>query len=108
MQAVNNNTPLRLYINAKGGCGKTFILNGILKKVRSLQTDGCVALAMATTGIAAILLEKGRTFHSRMKAPLNPTDESMLKISAQSELAKLVRMAKLLVLDEATMLETDS
>ena len=105
MHAVNNNTPLRLYINAKGGCGKTFLLNGILKKVRSLQTGGCVALAMATTGIAAILLEKGRTFHSRMKAPLNPTDESMLKISAQSELAKLVRMAKLLVLDEATMLD---
>merc|ERR1712082_258038 len=60
---------------------------------------------MATTGIAAILLAKGRTFHSRMKAPLNPDDESMLKIPAQRELAKLVRMARLLVVDEATMLD---
>ena len=105
VSAVINKTPLRLYINAKGGCGKTFILNGILKKVRSLEGGGCVALAMATTGIAAILLAKGRTFHSRMKAPLNPDDESMLRISAQSELAKLVRMARLLVVDEATMLD---
>ena len=105
VNAVINKTPLRLYINAKGGCGKTFILNGILKKVRSLEAGGCVALAMATTGIAAILLTKGRTFHSRMKAPLNPDDDSMLKISAQSELAKLVRMARLLVIDEVTMLD---
>ena len=103
--AVENNTPLILYVNAKGGCGKTFLLNGVLKTVRSLEGGGCVALAMATTGIAAILLEKGRTFHSRMKAPLNPDDESMLKIPAQSELAKLVRMARLLVIDEATMLD---
>ena len=105
INAVTKRAPLRLYINAKGGCGKTFILNGILKKVRSLEGGGCVALAMATTGIAAILLAKGRTFHSRMKAPLNPDDESMLKIPAQSELAKLVRMARLLVVDEATMLD---
>ena len=103
--AVTNSTPLCLYINAKGGCGKTFVLNGILKSVRSLEQGGCIALAMATTGIAAMLLERGRTFHSRMKAPLNPDDESMLKIPAQSELAKLVRMAKLLVIDEATMLD---
>merc|ERR1712112_60913 len=104
INAVTTRAPLRLYINAKGGCGKTFILNGILKKVHSLEGGGCVALAMATTGIAAILLAKGRTFHSRMKAPLNPDDESMLRIPAQSELAKLVRMARLLVVDEATML----
>ena len=76
LDAVKNNTPLVLYVNAKGGCGKTFLLNGVLKTVRSLEAGGCVALAMATTGIAAILLEKGRTFHSRMKAPLNPDDEA--------------------------------
>jgi hypothetical protein len=103
--AVRTKTPLRLYVNAKGGCGKTFVLNGILKAVRSLEGGGCVALAMATTGIAAILLEKGRTFHSRMKAPLSPDDDSMLRIPAQSELAKLVQMARLLVVDEATMLD---
>ena len=103
--AVETQTPLYLFVSARGGCGKTYLLNAVLMRVRSLDAGGCVALAMATTGIAAVLLENGRTFHSRMKAPLNPTEESMLRIPAQSELAKLVRMAKLLIVDEATMLD---
>ena len=60
LDAIKNDTRLALYINAKGGCGKTFLLNGILKAVCSLEGGGCVALAMATTGIAAMLLEKGQ------------------------------------------------
>ena len=64
-----------------------------------------MALAMATTGIAANLLDLGKTFHSRLKAPLNPNEESTLQISGQSSLAKLVRMAKLLLIDESPMLD---
>ena len=59
---------------------------------------------MGTTGIAAQLLDLGRTFHSRMKGPLQPDENSTLNITAQSSLAKLVRMARLLLIDEATML----
>ena len=88
-----------MFIDARGGCGKTFILNAILAAVRSLDPDGCVALAMGTTGIAANLLQLGRTYHSRMKAPLTPTEDSTLQISAQSSLAKLVRMARLLMIE---------
>jgi len=62
-------------------------------------------LALATTGIAANLLNLGRTFHSRLKAPLVATEHSMLQISAQSSLAKLIQMAKLLLIDESTMLD---
>ena len=64
-----------------------------------------MALAMATTGIAANLLDMGRTFHSRLKAPLNPHKENTLQISGQSTLAKLVQMARLLLVDEAPMLD---
>lgn len=105
LDAIKNDNRLALYINAKGGCGKTFLLNGILKAVRSLEGGGCVALAMVTTGIAAMLLEKGQTFHSRIKAALNLEHTSTLHIPAQSELAKLVKMANLLVIDKATMLD---
>ena len=104
MTAVKEDTPLHLIVDARGGCGKTFVLNAVLDAVRSLEPGGCVALAMATTGIAANLLNMGRTFHSRMKAPLTPTENSTLQISAQSSLAQLVRMAKVLLVDEATML----
>ena len=64
-----------------------------------------MALAMATTGIAANLLTLGRTYHSRLKAPLTSNEESMLQTSAQSSLARLVRMARLLLIDESTMLD---
>ena len=105
LDAVRQDQPLLAFLDARGGCGKTFLLNVILAAVRSLDTGGCVALAMGTTGIAANLLQLGRTFHSRLKAPLNPTEESMLQISAQSSLAGLLRMAKLILIDESTMLD---
>ena len=40
-----------------------------------------------------------------MKAPLDPTEESTLQIPRQSVLAKLIRRSKLLMIDEATMLD---
>ena len=105
IHAVENEMPLSCFIDARGGCGKTYLLNTILAAVRSLQPGGCVALALATTGIAANLLALGRTFHSRMKAPLDPEEDSTLAISSQSNLAKLIRMSKLILIDEATMLD---
>ena len=39
-----------------------------------------------------------------MKAPLHPTETSTLSIKVQSELSRLDNCAKLLVIDEATML----
>ena len=105
MEAVRNETPLQVFLSARGGCGKTFLLNALLAAVRTLEPGGCVALAMATTGIAATLLKLGRTFHSRVKAPLTAHKDSTLNVSAQSHLASLIRMAKLFLIDEATMLD---
>ena len=103
--ALMEGEQLLAFIDARGGCGKTFLTNAILGMARTLEPGGCVALAMATTGIAANLLDLGRTFHSRLKAPLTLSEESTLQISGQSSLAKLVKMAKLLLIDEATMLD---
>ena len=100
MEHVNTGKPLMLYINARGGCGKTFVLNGILADVRTSEPGGAVALAMGTTGIASNLLLLGRTFHSRMKVPaLDPTVDQVFGISGQSALADLIRRAKVLVID---------
>ena len=103
MNAVHNSVQFLGFISARGGGGKTFLQNTILAAVRSLN-GGSVALALGTTGIAAQLLDNGRTFHSRVKAPLKATEESTLRISAQSQLAELLRMAKLILIDESTML----
>ena len=104
MTSLRENASCQIFISARGGCGKTYILNGILDAVRASEPNGCIALAMATTGIAAQLLHLGRTYHSRMKAPLHPTENSTLNIKKQSQLSKLVQRAKLLLIDEATML----
>ena len=101
--SIQNNVQFLGFISARGGGGKTFLQNTILADVRSSGV-GSVALALGTTGIAARLLENGRTFHSRLKAPLKATEDSTLRISAQSPLAKLLRMAKLILIDESTML----
>ena len=103
MTAVMQNKNLLMFISACGGCGKTFLLNALLKAVRILD-NGSVATAMASTGIAAQLLHLGRTFHSRLKAPLHPHEKSTLNITAQSSLARLLQRARLLLVDEATLL----
>ena len=105
MESLRSDTPVQVFIDARGGTGKTYTLNAILAAGRTLKPGGCVALAMATTGIAATLLDLGRTYHSRLKAPLEVHKDSMLQIPAQSSLAQLIRMATFLLLDEATMLD---
>ena len=121
MDHVRRGAPLQIFIDARGGCGKTFVLETILAAVRTSRPGGAVALAMATTGLAANLLPLGRTFHSRMKVGikatfniksmifvkvgLDPTDEGCFGISAQSDTAKLIKRADILMVDEATPLD---
>ena len=105
MEHVNAGKPFQAFINARGGSGKTYLLNTILAAIRSRKPGGCVALAMATTGIAAVLLSQGRTLHSRLKLPLDLNEHSTLQISFQSMTAELIRMADALICDEATMMD---
>ena len=94
------------YLNARGGCGKTHLTRGLIQKVRSLNPEGCIVLATATTGKAAMHLPLGKTFHSRFKAPLTLNEKSTLGIKKQSETAKLIREARLICVDEITMLDS--
>jgi len=49
------------FIDGPRGTGKTFLYKALLAKVRS---EGLIAIATATSGIAASLLPGGRTAHS--------------------------------------------
>jgi hypothetical protein len=62
---------------------------------------GKIALAVASSGIASILLSGGRTSHSRFKIPINIDAQSRCDISAQSDLAQLLQHTALIVWDEA-------
>ncbi|XP_064645129.1 ATP-dependent DNA helicase PIF1-like [Lineus longissimus] len=80
---------------------KTFLLSTILADVRN---RGDVALATATSGIAATLLMNGRTLHSRCKVPVRMLDDSsMCNISKRDATAEIIQRCKLLVIHEVTM-----
>ena len=49
------------FLSAVGGTGKTFLFNSLLAKWRS---EGKVVIAVASTGIAALLLQNATTVHS--------------------------------------------
>ena len=102
LSAVHQEEQVCVFIDARGGTGKTFILNAILAAVRIIN-GGTISLSVGATGIAANLLHLGRTFHSRFKAPLTITSESVCNIDNQSTLAQLIRMSKIIVWDEAPM-----
>ena len=86
------------FIDGPGGTGKTYVENLLLAWVRS---TGRIALSVASSGIASILLEGGRTSHSRFKIPIDIHADSICHISAQSDLATLLKMTSLIIWDEA-------
>lgn len=100
MTSVNNEAGVLFSLNASGGTGKTFTINIILDKVRSL---GKIALATAMSGIAATLLNNGRTLHSRCKIPIEVTQESTCSFTRRDATGKLMKLASLLVIDEVSM-----
>jgi len=70
----------------------------------TVRKQGKIALATASSGIAALLLPGGRTAHSRFKIPINVNDCSTCNIKLQSDDANLIAKAKIIVWDEAPMI----
>ena len=97
MQAVNNGSGY-FFIDGPAGTGKTFLYNTLLANIR---LHGDIAIAVASSGIAALLISDGRTAHSRFKIPLKVDEFSTCNISCNSQLARLINAAKLFIWDEA-------
>ncbi|XP_027851457.2 ATP-dependent DNA helicase pif1-like [Aphis gossypii] len=108
MSSVNNNEGKILFLDAPGGTGKTFLTNLLLAKVRY---GGKIALAVASSGIAATLLVGGRTAHSTFKLPLKYDSDditSVCNVSKQSGTGKLMQDCCLIIWDEASMSQKTS
>ena len=98
MDAVEKGESKLFFIDGPGGTGKTFLYKCLLANVRH---TGKIIIAVASFGIAATSLPGGRTSHSRFKIPLKPESGSSCEIAVQSDLAELMRWAKVIVWDEA-------
>ncbi|UYV73657.1 hypothetical protein LAZ67_11000242 [Cordylochernes scorpioides] len=99
---INLSQPIIIFLDAPGGTGKTFLLNLLLAMIRKAQN---IAIAVASSGIAATLLAGGRTAHSVLKLPLTFAEgqTAVCNIRKNSDKASLLRSCKLLVWDECTM-----
>ena len=92
------------FLDGPAGTGKTYIYNLLLAEIRS---RGKYAIAVASSGVAAILLSGGTTAHSRFKIPLEDPGEKSCSIKKQSAAAALIKKAAIIVWDEAPMLHRD-
>ena len=100
MSAVQTNTSAVFFLDGPGGSGKTYLYNTILAQLRGASQ---IVLASASSGIASLLLTNGRTAHSRFKIPLVLHESSTCNIKVNSHIAELLRLATLLIWDEAPM-----
>ncbi|KAL5575313.1 hypothetical protein UlMin_017012 [Ulmus minor] len=102
LQKVFANESAAFFIDGPGGTGKTFLYRAILATIRS---KNLIALATASSGVAAGILPGGRTAHSRFKLPLQIEDNITCSVSKQSGLAKWLQLTKLIIWDETPMID---
>ncbi|XP_024312826.1 uncharacterized protein LOC106865880 isoform X2 [Brachypodium distachyon] len=86
------------FVYGYGGTGKTFLWTTLLNSVRR---QGKIALAVASSGIASLLLPGGRTSHSRFKIPLDISQNSMCSIKKNTNLAEFIQKTSLIIWNEA-------
>ena len=89
-----------MYINGIGGSGKTFIYSTLYYL---LKAKNICMMSMAFTGIASILLPKGKTVHKTFHLPVPLHSDSTSNLKMQSKDAQNIKNAKLIVWDEALM-----
>ncbi|XP_044756839.1 uncharacterized protein LOC123315244 [Coccinella septempunctata] len=88
------------YLQGSGGTGKTYLYNTILNYCSAWHIP---SVAVAFTGIAALLLKNGRTVHSTFRLPLDLNADSRSAITAQSQEATYLRNLRLIIWDEVSM-----
>ena len=91
------------FINACAGTGKTRVARALLAAARARRQ---VAIAAASTGLAAAMFEHGATAHRTFAIPVNAHGDGVLTsyLHLDSPAAGRLRRAALIVVDEAVML----
>ncbi|KAJ2941595.1 hypothetical protein O0L34_g14649 [Tuta absoluta] len=102
VQSVSLNEGKLFHLDAPGGTGKTFLTSAILAEI---TRQGKIALAVASSGIAATLLPGGKTAHTTFKIPINLdiNESPVCAVSRNSDKARIFEDCCLIVWDECTM-----
>ena len=99
---LDNNNAKCFFILSCGGCGETYVNNLMLAYVRS---QGGRAIAVASSGIASLLLDDGSTPHSAFG--ISPQKGGTSSIPVESKRSAELRECQLIVSDEAPMADND-
>jgi molybdopterin-guanine dinucleotide biosynthesis protein len=82
------------FVYGYGSTGKTFLWNAIILWLRS---EKLIVIAVASSGVAALLLPRGRTAHSRFKIAIVVDESSVCEIRRGSFLADLIVQCSLII-----------
>jgi len=89
------------FVDGPGGSGKTFVYSAIIAQLKAARRQ---VIATATSGIAALLLDGGRTFHSTFKIPIPILHNSTCSFSPESKIGRQIQSASMIIVDEAPMM----
>nr|GFA65620.1 DNA helicase [Tanacetum cinerariifolium] len=76
-----------IFVYGHRGTGKTFLWKVLMN---ALWSEGKIVLAIASSGIASLLILAGRTTHSRLKLLLDLTDDSICNIKKNTHVGVLL------------------
>src|SRR5258705_670900 len=101
LRRLYNNEFGVIFIDATGGTAKTFLINMLIARIRK---ENKIALAVASSGIAATLITGGRTAHSTLRIPMDliHNEAHVCNIKKGSENAKLLQDSQALFWNEIT------
>lgn len=100
VNCVLHSAPGFFFVSGYGGTGKTYLWKCIVAHLRSQQK---IVLAVASSGVASLLLPGGRTAHSRFKIPCDLDEPTICEIKRGTMLAELIQATSLIIWDEALM-----
>jgi hypothetical protein len=103
MSTINREEGRCFFIDGPGGSGKSYLYK---KLTHNLRAQGKSVLCVASTGIAATLIN-GMTAHKQFGIPVPCYEHSTSHIRLNSKEAAKLREASLLIWDESTMAHKD-
>jgi len=100
LESITNNQGHLSFIHAVGGCGKTFFYNTITAEVRRREQ---VVLYIALSGIAALLLDRGKMSHLHFKISLSINEDSVAGLKQNSYMFPVIQQTKVIIWDKVSM-----
>ena len=97
--AIFDNNPQMFFLHGPAGTGKTFTYMTLCYVLRAALK---IVLCCASSGIAALLLPKGRTAHSTFKIPIDIFDGKLCSVSKNSDLSHLPSQTSLIIWDKVS------